>query len=123
MNGFKNVCQLKDGIVTYLEKYPNEYYKGKLYVFDKRLTLGFNTDDSRHEIVGKCMHCGVSCDSYVNCEYDVCHKHYIACSNCSDKESGYYFCNLKCKKNHSVVSQRRRVNSQNNVYKSVSTIS
>ena len=43
-NGFADVYQLKDGIVTYMEKYPNQHFKGKLYVFDKRLTIGFNTD-------------------------------------------------------------------------------
>lgn len=96
-NGFKDVYQLQDGIVTYMEKYPNQHFKGKLYVFDKRITMGFNIDDPQHEIVGKCMHCGKPCDSYVNCEYNVCHYHYIACSDCNDTETGFYFCKPECK--------------------------
>lgn len=99
-NGFKDVYQLKDGIVTYMEKYPNKHFKGKLYVFDNRLTIGFNTDSPDHEIVGTCMQCGVSCDSYVNCEYDMCHFHYICCLNCRDKETGLAFCNTVCKQNY-----------------------
>lgn len=99
-NGFKDVYQLKDGIQNYMEKYPNEHFKGKLYVFDKRLTVGFNTDDPKHEIVGKCDLCGVSCDTYVNCAYNECHRHYILCDACLDKETGLAFCNEQCKKKY-----------------------
>ncbi len=96
-NGFLDVYQLKDGIQTYMEKYPNEHFKGKLYVFDNRLTIGFNTDDPNHQIVGKCMHCGATSDSYVNCKYDMCHLHYICCQNCLDLETGFAFHTKKCK--------------------------
>ncbi|HVZ12409.1 MAG TPA: rhodanese-related sulfurtransferase [Patescibacteria group bacterium] len=96
-NDFKDVYQLKNGIQTFMELYPNKYFKGKLYVFDNRLTLGFNTDDPDHEVVGRCMHCGTSCDLYVNCKYDMCHLHYICCLNCRDKESGLAFCKTECK--------------------------
>lgn len=96
-NGFKDVYQLKDGIQTYMEKYPNKHFKGKLYVFDNRLTLAFNAEGSEHVIVGKCMHCGVSCDTYVNCAYDMCHYHYISCDKCLDKETGLAFCKEDCK--------------------------
>jgi len=100
LNGFNNVYQLKDGIHTYMEKYPNKYFKGKLYVFDNRLTVGFNTADPAHEIVGKCMHCGKSCDSYVNCAEDFCHYHYICCEDCRDKETGLAFCKKECKEKY-----------------------
>jgi UPF0176 protein len=99
-NGFNDVYQLKDGIVTYMEKYPNQHFKGKLYVFDKRLTIGFNTESPEHEVVGKCMHCDVSCDNYVNCEYDMCHYHYICCGDCRDKETGLAFCKNECKEKY-----------------------
>jgi len=99
-NGFNDVYQLKDGIVTYMEKYPNKHFKGKLYVFDGRMTVGFNTDSPEHEVVGRCMQCGVACDSYVNCEYDMCHYHYICCTNCRDKETGLAFDKAECKKKY-----------------------
>ncbi len=100
LNGFKDVYQLKDGIQTYMEKYPNSYFKGKLYVFDKRLTVGFNTADSSHEIVGKCFHCDTPSDKYTNCEYHICHFHYICCDNCRDKETNLTFCKPECKDNY-----------------------
>lgn len=107
-NGFNDVYQLKDGIVTYMEKYPNQHFKGKLYVFDKRLTIGFNTDSPDHEIVGSCMHCGVPCESYVNCEYDICHYHFICCFECRDKETSLAFCKSICKEKY-LKYQRPRV--------------
>ncbi len=100
LNGFKDVYQLKDGIQTYMEKYPNSYFKGKLYVFDGRLTVGFNTSDEKHQIVGKCYHCKSPADTYTNCEYDICHYHYICCENCKDKETGLTFCKKECKENY-----------------------
>lgn len=100
LNGFEDVYQLKDGIQTYMEKYPNEHFKGKLYVFDNRLTLGFNTDDKKHEIVGRCMKCNKACDSYVNCAYNFCHYHYICCEDCKDKELNLAFCNMECKEKY-----------------------
>lgn len=99
-NGFKDVYQLKDGIQTYMQMYPNQHFKGKLYVFDKRLTIGFNTDDPSHEIVGTCRHCQKKCDTYVNCEYYICHRHYICCGDCIDKETGFAFCDSVCKEKY-----------------------
>ena len=93
--GYKEVYQLLGGIVTYMEKYPNEDFLGKLYVFDNRLTMGFNTDDQTHVVVGKCEGCGKPCDDYVNCAEDFCHRHYILCKNCYHK-SGLPFCNEQC---------------------------
>lgn len=99
-NGFNDVYQVLNGIQTYMEKYPNKHFKGKLYVFDGRITLGFNTDSPEHEIIGVCDLCGEKCDTYVNCEYNMCHRHFIACEDCRDSETGMYFCNEKCKKNY-----------------------
>lgn len=81
-NGFKDVHQLKNGIVTYMEKYPNEHFKGKLYVFDGRILMGFNTDSDKHEVVGKCERCLKSSEHYINCDTVGCHRHFIMCENC-----------------------------------------
>jgi UPF0176 protein len=93
--GFKDVYQLHNGIVSYMEKYPNKHYKGKLYVFDNRLVMGFETDTPAHEILGSCDLCGTSSDNYVNCAWDPCHKHYISCDDCYH-DSGLPFCSLEC---------------------------
>lgn len=96
-SAFPDVYQLQDGIVSYMEKYPNQHFKGKLYVFDNRLTMGFNTDAPDHEIVSTCRHCGKKSDDYVNCMNLSCHDHYICCMDCRDKETGLAFCSEECR--------------------------
>ncbi len=113
-NGFKDVYQLKDGIQTYMELFPNKHFKGKLYVFDNRLTVGFNTEAPEHTIVGNCRDCGVKCDTYVNCEYDICHLHYICCNNCLDKEFNMAFCKKECKENYIKHQLPKELISKNN---------
>ena len=94
--GFTDVYQLDGGIVSYMSKYPNEDFKGKLYVFDGRVTMGFYTDDTRHQIVGKCDECGEESENYVNCDNPVCHRHFINCFNCLAKNEGKSFCKGGC---------------------------
>lgn len=94
--GFTDVYQLKDGIVTYMEKYPNEDFLGKLYVFDNRILMGFETDNPNHTIVGKCASCGATSEQYVNCSNDNCHRHLIICKNCL-KPDGTITCPQGCR--------------------------
>jgi len=94
--GFTDVYQLENGIVTYMEKYPNEDFKGKLYVFDGRVAMGFYTDDPKHEVIGKCDECGETSENYVNCSNPVCHRHFIACPKCIEKGEGKAFCPGGC---------------------------
>jgi len=82
--GFKNVYQLDGGIVSYMEKYPNEDFEGKLYVFDKRVTMGFETRSHKHKIIGKCEKCGNSSDLYADCKNPSCNNHFICCKDCRD---------------------------------------
>lgn len=65
-HGFNDVYQLKDGIGTYMQKYPNQHFKGKLFVFDNRFTIGFNTDSKEHKVVGRCEVCGAKSENYVD---------------------------------------------------------
>src|SRR3989338_4266506 len=94
--GFNYVYQLDGGIVTYMEKYPNEDFKGKLYVFDGRVTQSFYTDDPKREVVGKCDSCGNMSENYVNCANPVCHRHFIACNKCLEEGGGQAFCPGGC---------------------------
>ncbi|HVT01392.1 MAG TPA: rhodanese-related sulfurtransferase [Patescibacteria group bacterium] len=107
-NGFFDVYQLKDGIQTFMEKYPNKYFKGKLYVFDNRMTIGFNTGDSEHEVIGKCERCAKPSENYVNCELDYCHRHFISCEACLDQETGFAFCDAKCKSDWKKQQEERK---------------
>ena len=94
-NGFTEVYQLYGGIVTYMEKYPNQDFKGKLYVFDNRLVIGFNIDAPEHEVVGQCKLCGKQVDSYVNCANDLCHYHFICCDE-HKYDDGKTYCSQRC---------------------------
>lgn len=84
--GFTDVYQLDGGIVSYMEKYPNEDFEGKLYVFDGRVTMGFYTDDPKHVIVGTCESCGASSENIVDCRVARCNGQFIICENCEAKQ-------------------------------------
>lgn len=95
--GFKDVYQLDGGIVSYMEKYPNEDFKGKLYVFDGRVTMGFYTDDPMHEVIGRCDFCEAPSDHFVNCADDFCHNHIIVCDACRISRDGAVTCPKGCR--------------------------
>lgn len=90
-SGFKNVYQLYGGIVSYMEKYPNKNFLGKLYVFDGRIAIGFNTDSPKHKKVGKCVFCNSPADTYIDCKYIHCksQRHFVTCDKCLIKFRGY----------------------------------
>ena len=73
----KKVMQIEGGIVRYVEQYPDGFFRGKNYVFDRRVTVNV-TDD----LLSTCDLCSASCDTYTNCLNAACNKHYIACSDC-----------------------------------------
>jgi UPF0176 protein len=100
-NGFKDVYQLDGGIVTYMEKFPAQEFEGKLYVFDKRITMDFDPAE-KHVVVGKCGKCEISCERYVNCKRLECNKHFLCCKNCSE-EDGRAYCGGDCKMIYSAV--------------------
>ncbi len=81
-NYFKEVYQLEGGIATYIKKYPNRDFLGKLYVFDGRLSLGIDTGSPDHTIVGKCSICGVQSENITDYWYLSKRHHGVVCSNC-----------------------------------------
>jgi UPF0176 protein len=95
--GFMNVYQLDGGIVSYMEKYPNEDFMGKLYVFDNRIIMGFYTDDPKHEVVGVCSICAKPCERFTNCFDPECHRQVIACAECELAEGSGFLCKEGCK--------------------------
>ncbi len=94
--GFTDVYQLDGGIVSYMEKYPNEHFKGKLYVFDDRIMMGFDTASDKHEVIGRCEGCGTTSETYVNCTHNNCHRHFITCDECLRKNEGIPRCPNGC---------------------------
>jgi len=101
--GFKDVYQLDGGIVSYMEKYPNEDFEGKLYVFDGRVAMGFYTDDLKHKIIGKCVSCISPSENIVDCREFGCNGQFILCDSCEKKQiekRGHTHCVKNCKKVH-----------------------
>jgi UPF0176 protein len=101
-HGFSDVYQLYGGMVSYMEKYPNQHFLGKLYVFDQRVIMGFNTDAPEHTVIGRCALCAQPSENYVNCANNDCHLHFICCQNCY--RNGQAVCSDKCAEAIEVVS-------------------
>ena len=71
-NVAKKVLQIEGGIVRYCEKYPDGFFRGKNYVFDRRVAVKINDDILTH-----CDLCNATCDEYTNCINAECNEHYI----------------------------------------------
>ena len=91
-HGFTDVYQLFGGIVTYMEKYPNEDFAGALYVFDGRVVTSFG--DKGRKVLGKCVVCSKPSEHYINCSDIFCNRHFICCSKCAKKIS---LCPMGCR--------------------------
>ena len=92
--GFKDVSQLHNGMVTYMKEFPNKEFKGSLYVFDKRKTITFD-DKDKHVIIGKCHYCSNPTENYFDCTYPFCHQQFLGCPECVEENKGY--CTENCK--------------------------
>ncbi|MCA0988216.1 rhodanese-related sulfurtransferase [Guptibacillus algicola] len=99
--GFQDVNQLDGGIVTYGkdEETKGEFWDGKCYVFDERISVPINQKD--HVVVGKDYFTGEPCERYVNCADPDCNKQIIT----SEENEHKYLrgCSHECR-----VSERNR---------------
>lgn len=89
--GFKDVYQLDGGIVSFMEKYPAEHFKGSLYVFDKRVTMAFDPKKSAakkgltREVIGVCESCGAKTENFVDKEESGERYQMLCCVPCAEK--------------------------------------
>ncbi len=83
--GFSDVYQLDGGMVTYMEQFPGQGFEGSLYVFDRRVTMHFDSPE-QHVVVGRCDICEQPCERYVNCKNPRCNAHFLCCSGCGGEE-------------------------------------
>lgn len=86
----KKVYQVKGGICRYVEKYPNGYFRGKNYVFDRRIAVRVNDD-----VLSNCDVCQQPSDTYTNCVNTLCNKQFIACHTC--REALGFTCSTECR--------------------------
>ncbi len=92
--GFKDVAQLHNGMVTYMEKFPGKAFKGSLYVFDGRKTMTFDNPEN-HTVIGKCHYCKSATENYFDCSYPFCHQQFLGCESCVAENEGY--CKEDCR--------------------------
>ncbi|KAM9835108.1 thiosulfate sulfurtransferase/rhodanese-like domain-containing protein 2 isoform X2 [Syngnathus typhle] len=89
----KNVCkevyQLKGGIHKYLERFPEGFYRGKLFVFDERYAISSNND-----VIAGCSYCGRPWDRYQLCTTPFCCQLVLSCPIC--RSEGHTACCPGC---------------------------
>ncbi|MAV64670.1 MAG: hypothetical protein CMG00_05720 [Candidatus Marinimicrobia bacterium] len=83
-HGFKDVSQLKGGIIQYANDIKKNKVKskfiGKNFVFDHRLGENITND-----IISQCHQCDKLTNEHKNCLNQACHILFIQCKECSDK--------------------------------------
>ncbi|KAL2089121.1 hypothetical protein ACEWY4_016020 [Coilia grayii] len=95
----KEVLQLRGGIHKYLERYPDGFYRGKLFVFDQRYALTFNDD-----VISVCRYCGEPWDQYELCCEGVCCQLVLSCGSC--RERGLTACCPTCQRKRDTHTHR-----------------
>ncbi|RYZ58066.1 MAG: rhodanese-related sulfurtransferase [Proteobacteria bacterium] len=86
-HGFKDVNQLHGGIIDYARQIKEEglptLYRGKNFVFDKRLNEAI-TDD----VLATCHQCDNAWDNHSNCRFEGCNRLFLQCPSCKEEFEG-----------------------------------
>ena len=93
--GFKEIYQIKGGIVRYGEKFKdteNSLWEGSLYVFDKRMNMEFS---DQAKTIGECEKCAAPTSQFYNCADLGCRDLILLCESCAAKPE-----NLQCIDTH-----------------------
>ena len=90
--GFKEVYQLKGGILNYLREKPLSFFEGECFVFDHRAAVDQNLNPSRQ--FSLCPHCGQPGNVKTDCAH--CEKPFTACQSCLDKGPHNKTCSKNC---------------------------
>lgn len=84
--GFEQVFQLEGGVIGYGLHEGNEHWKGKLFVFDDRLTVPISEDQAPP--ISECLHCKTPVDVYYNCANMDCNELFVCCASCYPAHRG-----------------------------------
>ena len=80
--GFKNVYQLKGGIINYLNETKTNNlvpeFEGSMFVFDGRMA-----EDTIGKKLGHCYQCGKPHDIHRDCANEKCHRLILQCDACA----------------------------------------
>ncbi|GAH02303.1 unnamed protein product, partial [marine sediment metagenome] len=63
--GFKNIYQLKGGVIGYGQKVGSRHWDGKLFVFDDRMTIPISDEETK--TIGQCHCCKGPTSDFFNC--------------------------------------------------------
>src|SRR3989344_3766445 len=99
-NGFKDVYQIKGGILKFGEEFPDTYWEGKCFVFDGRIAIDLNKNNK--EPLTECAWCNEKCDDYANCHNLDCDKLFVCCGECRENH------NKSCSEECSIAPKRRK---------------
>lgn len=102
--GFKNVFQLKGGIIEYTNQFPGKYFEGKCFVFDDRLT----DETGSSTVLSKCGICGSPADKYTDCYNMECDKLFVCCDECRIKMNNT--CSIECKNSSKIRPVEKQFN-------------
>ena len=91
-NGFKEVYQLRGGILNYLKERPGSRFEGECFVFDHRAALDQNLKPSRR--FSLCPHCGQPGKIKTACLH--CESPFTVCQSCLDTSAGHRTCSKNC---------------------------
>jgi len=79
VRGFEQVFQLRDGILGYLEEFPEGKFQGECFVFDDRVAV--NSALQPTQTAGICPGCGLPDSVVRTCDW--CGENYFSCNDCS----------------------------------------
>jgi UPF0176 protein len=79
--GFEEVYQIDGGIAKYGEEFKDEgLWEGKMYVFDRRMTIAFS---EKAKDIGLCIYCENKTSNFINCADKSCNDLVVVCEGCS----------------------------------------
>ncbi|MFC4770794.1 oxygen-dependent tRNA uridine(34) hydroxylase TrhO [Enterococcus hermanniensis] len=92
--GFEDVAQLHGGITAYGkdETTRGEFWDGKMYVFDERISVEINQVDKK--VIGKEWFDGTPCERYINCSNPECNRQMLVSEENEVKYLGA--CSIEC---------------------------
>ena len=91
-SGYQNVYQLEGGILNYMKSYPEGRFKGECFVFDSRVAVDSQLQESKKYSL--CPHCGDPGSSAITCVY--CGDPGLVCQGCLDKAAHLETCSKNC---------------------------
>ena len=90
--GYENTYHLEGGILNYLEKKPNDEFKGECFVFDLRVSVDQNLEPSKKYHL--CPHCGDPSETKIDCSR--CDEPAYICDKCLKKDISKETCSKNC---------------------------